>query len=327
LITILITTYNCSNYIRYALKSALDQTFNNYEVLVIDDGSNDNTEEIIQSFCSKKLRYEKITHSGRSAALNYGLLAASHDWITLLDADDLITHNKLTLLSGYLNSSNKNIVLTNWYAVFTGNKILSRIKYPTANEDLKKLLLIHSFSNSVLYNKKFILESGAYSAGILRGEDYDLWLRLYNTAEFKCIPEYLNFHRLTKRSFSRKNIEETKQQVRDIQQRHNIYIYDNVIENEVERKDIQVKRNFFYGGKVRKKDFETRYTFIYLVWILPDNIGNFFRIIGIKLILKYLTEYFNQDSIKLRKVLRGFSGDGDKPKKHKKSGVNTEQSY
>jgi len=71
-ITVLMTTYNCAPYIGKAVKSILNQTYPNFELLIIDDGSIDNTSEILSVFNDDRINYHTIEHLGRSKALNYG---------------------------------------------------------------------------------------------------------------------------------------------------------------------------------------------------------------------------------------------------------------
>src|ERR1035438_10678665 len=87
-VTVLMTVYNCRQYILTSVNSILRQTYVNFELLIIDDGSEDNSEEIIKSLNSEKIKYIKLKHLGRSAALNYGLKEAKYDWVALMDSDD-----------------------------------------------------------------------------------------------------------------------------------------------------------------------------------------------------------------------------------------------
>ena len=73
------TTYNCAPYIGQAIRSILNQSYKDFELLIIDDGSSDNTEEIINQFIDNRIRYIRREHFGRSAALNYGLNTSSSE--------------------------------------------------------------------------------------------------------------------------------------------------------------------------------------------------------------------------------------------------------
>src|ERR1035437_4628881 len=92
-ITVLLATYNCGGYIQTSINSILKQSYGNFELLIIDDGSEDNSEEIIRSLNSEKIRYIRLKHAGRSAALNCGLKEAKFEWVALMDADDIAVPN------------------------------------------------------------------------------------------------------------------------------------------------------------------------------------------------------------------------------------------
>lgn len=87
-ISVVVPTYNCANYIAEALTSVLHQTLSPCEILVIDDGSTDNTAEVVAAFNDSRIRYLKQENAGVSAARNYGLECASGNFIAFLDADD-----------------------------------------------------------------------------------------------------------------------------------------------------------------------------------------------------------------------------------------------
>ena len=120
---ILMTTYNCYNYIGQAIKSILNQTYKDFELLIIDDGSIDNTEEIISQFKDNRIRYIKRQHSGMGASLNFGLMNASNDFIALMDADDISDTNRLERQLK-CHSKNPNEIIFTSAAFFKSKKIL-----------------------------------------------------------------------------------------------------------------------------------------------------------------------------------------------------------
>src|SRR6266487_3978128 len=88
-ISVLMPAYNCGNYIADSIKSILNQTFKEFELIIIDDGSTDNTGEIVNAFKDSRILYKKKENKGTAAALNYGLSIAAGDWVARIDADDL----------------------------------------------------------------------------------------------------------------------------------------------------------------------------------------------------------------------------------------------
>lgn len=91
-VSIIIPTYNYAQYIAEAINSALAQTYENIEILVIDDDSTDSTKQIVQEY-KNKLRYYKVTHGGVSRARNFGVRKAKGEYIVFLDADDRLHNN------------------------------------------------------------------------------------------------------------------------------------------------------------------------------------------------------------------------------------------
>lgn len=204
LISVLITTYNTGQYIKQSINSVLNQSFQQFQIIIVDDGSTDNTEEVVKNIYSEKIYYYKIPHSGRSKALNYGLLLCKADWVAILDADDLWHPNKLQMQVPFLNGTN--ILLATNAAYFAGNKFLFVIDAPRSQVDLIKLLSLHGLiHSSVIYNKNYILLKGGYNEELYVGVDYDLLLRIMNEVKYIPIREYLTFIRKRKNSLSKKN--------------------------------------------------------------------------------------------------------------------------
>jgi glycosyltransferase involved in cell wall biosynthesis len=112
-ITVLMATYNCGQYILTSINSILRQSYENFELLIIDDGSEDNSEEIIRSLNSDRIRYIKLKHIGFSAALNYGLKEAKFDWVARMDADDIAIPDRLEKEIKLINKSSTDIIFSN----------------------------------------------------------------------------------------------------------------------------------------------------------------------------------------------------------------------
>lgn len=111
-ISIIIPTYNRADYIGKAIESILAQTYKDYEIIVVDDGSTDNTREVLQPYISN-IRYIYQDNAGVSAARNTAIHAASGSWIAFLDSDDLWLPNKLSCQMEYINRSGAKVCFTN----------------------------------------------------------------------------------------------------------------------------------------------------------------------------------------------------------------------
>lgn len=93
-VSVIIPTYNRAEFISDAIESVLNQTFEDYEIIIVDDGSTDNTKQIVQSYTSK-VKYYYQEQSGVSSARNYGIKAATGEYIAFLDSDDQFLPQKL----------------------------------------------------------------------------------------------------------------------------------------------------------------------------------------------------------------------------------------
>ena len=223
--SVVMPTYNCGKYIRHSILSIVGQSFKNIEILIIDDGSQDNTEEIVSSIKDKRIKYIKLNHSGLSAALNIGLNSAKYDLIVRMDADDIChplrIEKQLTLYK------NENDIVCTWHSYFKKKRIQYLVKTPVNHIILKQKMGLHSYiaHSSVLYNRNFILSNGGYNENYSVFEDYELWLRLLNKANFIVSPFYLVFVRINNNSLSRFNFHQRKSIIRNLQ-RNNYNNFD-----------------------------------------------------------------------------------------------------
>jgi len=198
LISVIIPTYNHSNYLSRALQSVCDQTYFNWEAIVIDNNSTDDTNTVIGSFTDKRIRSLKINNNGIIAASrNMGIRAAKGEWIAFLDSDDWWSLDKLEACSIYMND-NVDLIYHNLDIIydlpsfFKKRKSSRKIKPPV----LKNLLFKgNPITNSgVIVRKKLLLKVGGISedAEMVAAEDYNTWLKIAAiTDAFKYIPKSL----------------------------------------------------------------------------------------------------------------------------------------
>ncbi len=175
LISVVIPVYNCEKYFSEALNSALSQNYRPIEIIVVDDGSTDNSAKIAKSY-KEKVKYTYQNNSGPAAARNTGIQIATGEFIAFLDADDLWPQNKLTLqLSNFKNDLELEISM-------------GRIKYVEIDEVRKKrsvplLDTKDSFKyvnlGAGLFKKTVFNKVGAFDEKFIFCEDLDWFLRAY----------------------------------------------------------------------------------------------------------------------------------------------------
>lgn len=301
MISVLMTTYNCASFIKQAIKSILNQTFTDFELLVVDDGSDDNTSEIVSSFVDKRILYKKVNHLGRSKVLNYGLSIAKHDLISIMDADDIAHPLRLEKQILKLTGNENDICFTD-AAFFKGNRILYTITTDLESKSVNETLALHGhFINSTfLFNKNHILKFDGYDESLQVFEDYDLWLRIKNKSNFIIVKEVLQFQRLREQSLTRTNLNRLNKNIFELQKQ---YYRDLTTSFNIKDKYIQSNlkgwREFFYGDKklcrkywlqIRFSNWEYRMIVVYMLTFLPTWIVDRVKKSRIRLRLNYLLQ-------------------------------------
>jgi glycosyltransferase involved in cell wall biosynthesis len=190
--SVLIPTYNCSRYIGQALQSALSQLYSNYEILIIDDGSTDNTEELIKSIDNSRIRYYKNEYNmGIVASLNRGLDLAKGKYIARMDADDLMLGNRLQSQVDFLERNKNYGMVGCWYHTIDENgKIIQTRKTLTDSNALRmSLLFSNQFAHSSVTMRTEIAKLLRYDPEFQYCEDHDLWIRFSEITKVANIPE------------------------------------------------------------------------------------------------------------------------------------------
>lgn len=195
LISVVIPTYNRAEFISSAIDSVLSQTHRNLELIIVDDGSTDNTEKIVNKYDS--VRYIKINNHGVGYARNIGIKASKGEYIAFLDSDDMWSCNKLELqLSHYLEHPDAGIIVGSCgYIDKNGNKIGSKDISPPviSNEEMEIFMAIPGGPCNVLIKKSILDDIGGFDTSLLRSEDRDLWMRIsrkypvYGIQEVTCL--------------------------------------------------------------------------------------------------------------------------------------------
>lgn len=194
-ITILMPAYNAEVYIKEAIGSVLQQNFSDFELLIIDDGSTDLTEQIIRSFSDHRIRLIKQVHSGIVSALNRGLQESKSAYIARFDADDICLPERLEKQFTFLQANAKHVICGGEaeYISSDGEHLFNFKCVAYNHESLISTMqtqcpFIHS---SVMYRKEEVLKAGAYSDGAHGFEDHLLWTKLSGHGYFANLADQL----------------------------------------------------------------------------------------------------------------------------------------
>ena len=181
-ITVLMPAYNAEDYIAEAIESVLCQTFADFELLIINDGSTDSTKQIIASFHDSRIRLIDQENKGISAALNDGLQHAKAKYIARFDADDICRNDRLQKQYEFLLFNPDYIIVGSdaEYISETGDHLCFFSSKGHTHEEIMKDIysacpLTHS---SVMYKKQIVLRCGGYPVHAHTFEDYLLWIQI-----------------------------------------------------------------------------------------------------------------------------------------------------
>ena len=204
LISIIVPTYNHAMFIKKAIISVKNQTYKNWELIIIDNFSTDNTQKIIKNFRDKRLKYYKIKNDGIIAkSRNFGIKFSKGEWIAFLDSDDYWRENKLEICVKNINEKidfiYHDLESVCFKKFFFKKKIIGR----SLKKPILKDLLVSTISkgtpianSSVMIRKKILIKIKGINENkkLIASEDYNTWLRAAQiTDNFKYINLRLGF--------------------------------------------------------------------------------------------------------------------------------------
>ena len=205
LVSVIIPNYNHARFLGDAIRSVLDQDYKNVEIIVVDDGSTDNSRDIAGQF-GEQIHYIYQTNAGLSAARNTGIRVSNGSLIGVLDADDMYEPGYLSTLVAELQSNlDADGIYCGYQFVDQENNLLPQIEArPVASELLYEVLLDGNFfvPESIFLHRHVYEKVGLFDEALRACEDWDVWLRV--TKKFKIIHshEILTRHRILAGSMS-----------------------------------------------------------------------------------------------------------------------------
>jgi glycosyltransferase involved in cell wall biosynthesis len=207
-VSVVLPVYNCPSLVAEAIESVLRQTLQDFELIVIDDGSTDDTPTVLKHFGDPRLFALRQHNRGLAATLNRGVELARGRYIARQDQDDMSHPERLAKQVAYLNANPHCALVGTWAEIWCGNvKTGRQHRHPTSNPQLQYELLLNNpfVHSSVMMRKSALEEVGGYSVDASRQppEDYELWSRIARKYEVANIPEILHVYREVQGSMSR----------------------------------------------------------------------------------------------------------------------------
>jgi len=225
LVSVILPTYNRAHLLRRSIQSILDQTYQEFEIIVVDDCSSDSTEEVVKSFHDERIRYiRNEKHMGAPFSRNVGIRVARGEYIAFQDSDDIWLPRKLAKqINAFKNGPKElGVVYTSFWRI-EGNKgiCIPQPNFKRSEGDVHEILLETNFigTPTAIVKKECFEKVGMFDEKLLRLQDWDLWIRISKYYHFKHINEPLAICYLQHDSISR-NINAYIQALKYIVEKH-----------------------------------------------------------------------------------------------------------
>lgn len=218
--SVVIPLYNKENFIANTIENVLQQSFQDFEIVIVDDGSTDNSFAIAQSFNDHRIRIYQQQNSGPSTARNKGIELSQSNYIALLDADDVWQRNHLEELHKSISTYPNGALFCNAYQLKLQQNFIHNATYNLQNlrdiqivKDYFHASIIHplAMSSGVAFNKDDFWDLGGFDTNISSREDIDLWIKfglnkiiVFNPAYTAC------YDKTVPASLSKKHIRQSK---------------------------------------------------------------------------------------------------------------------
>lgn len=301
--TVVIPAYNAEKFINRAIDSVLNQTYKEYEIIVVNDGSSDKTKEIVSNYNQENIKVYNQENLGVSAARNKGIMNSTKNYICFLDADDKWCKNHLTTLAEMIKKyPEENLFITSQKTILlnqTAEDVKESIKKDLTinfHTDFFKLILSKNKPN---YNtncwcvKKIAFEkSGLFDTEEKIGEDTDMWYRLglYNNVvytnqvttlrfrEFSVATKHLQFHydwvfpKKLKAIYKNPNIsKERKESLKIVMNNYKITRARNFLLDKKKRKAFTELKSIDSTKNIKKRYFAT-----IIFFLIPNKVLKYF---------------------------------------------------
>ena len=214
LVSVVMTVYNGETYLKEAIDSVLSQTYENFEVIIVNDGSIDSTKMILDNIDDKRVKVIHLEQNqGAANALNTGIRDAAGEWIAIHDADDNSYPTRIEEQVKYVLEHPSLIGVGTLVECIPGSSYVSedllfkvaerRNSFITREQIREKIFWGSPFTHSsVMFSKDIFWEAGGYDTDFKIAYDYDLWLRLLEKGEIENVPKVLLQYRIHNKSLS-----------------------------------------------------------------------------------------------------------------------------
>ena len=252
-VSVIIPTYNSSRTICETLQSVFSQTYSDFEILLINDGSTDNLMEVLKCFQDSRLQILNYENGGLSVARNRGIDCASGEYLIFLDADDLWSPDKLESHVNALDNAQKTnpkaSVVYSWSYFLDNETNISYINYPSHCEgsvlpEILETNFVTSGSNPMI-TRQAIESVGYFNSDFQGASDWEYWIRLAQQWDYILIPERQVFYRQSPTSMSSNVLKMEQDQLRVVDA-----IFPSLPSNLQSIKSVALSNIYFYSAKL-----------------------------------------------------------------------------
>ena len=212
LVSVIMAVYNCESYVSEAVNSILEQSYSNFEIIIINDNSQDRTLSILEGYKDPRLKiFSNEINLGLTKCLNIGIDKSNGVYIARMDGDDICEKNRISEQVNFMGRNPDIGVCGTWMRTFGSENFI--FKYPTHDLDIKLGLTYQSqFCHpSVMIRKEILDKIGIYyDEDFLSAQDYALWTDLSPHTQFANLPDYLINYRIHSSSISSSKREQQK---------------------------------------------------------------------------------------------------------------------
>ncbi len=197
-VSIIMSVYKGERFLQESVESIINQTFKNFEFIIINDGSTDNTAKTLESYTDPRIRLFNQENMGLTKSLNKAIKLSSGKYIARMDADDIALPERLQKQVDFLDANpDVGVVGTGNLVIDEQGKVIGRKVYPSFDSELRRALIGYNpFLHASVMIKREVFEIvGIYNERNAKGQDYELWFRIANHFKLANLPEILMSHR------------------------------------------------------------------------------------------------------------------------------------
>jgi glycosyltransferase involved in cell wall biosynthesis len=215
-ISVVMSVFNGQSFLAEAVESILGQSFDNFEFVIIDDGSTDQTSEILHRYAARdaRIRIHRHDNMGRTQSLNVGIRIASGKYIARMDADDISLPKRFQEQFSFMEGHPDVGLLGGAFQLISEDgSLLDAIRYPTRDTEIRSAMRVENpiCHPSAFLRKELVLAVGGYRKPFVESEDYDLWLRISERSQLANLETYVLQYRIHPNQASIKSMRHQKE--------------------------------------------------------------------------------------------------------------------